>query len=55
MAETWRENLELGDAVDVRDSEGRWFDSVVVEVEEPPGTQGQDPFQRMVDALGLVG
>ena len=31
--ERWRGRLAAGDVVDARDSEGRWFDSVVVDVE----------------------
>ena len=31
--ERWRARLKAGDVVDARDSEGRWFDSVVVEVD----------------------
>jgi len=45
IREKWRRRLKPGDAVDARDSEGRWFDSVVVEVEEPPGTKVKVHFK----------
>ena len=32
LRERWRGNLKKGDLIDARDSEGRWFDSVVTEV-----------------------
>ena len=35
----WRRTLKPGDQVDAKDSAGNWFDAVVVEVEESPGTK----------------
>jgi len=31
--EAWRKSIKVGDAVDAKDSEGRWFDARVVEIE----------------------
>ncbi len=33
VAQDWRNNLSVGDVIDAKDSEGRWFDSRIVEVE----------------------
>ena len=33
VAQDWRDNLSVGDVIDAKDSEGRWFDSRIVEVE----------------------
>ena len=33
VAQDWRDNLSVGDVIDAKDSEGRWFDSRVVEVD----------------------
>ena len=33
VAQDWRNNLSVGDVIDAKDSEGRWFDSRVVEVD----------------------
>ena len=33
VAQDWRDNLSVGDVIDAKDSEGRWFDSRIVEVD----------------------
>ena len=33
VAQDWRNNLSVGDVIDARDSEGRWFDSRIVAIE----------------------
>ena len=35
--EKWRDHIQVGDIIDAKDSEGRWFDSRIVEVEKDRG------------------
>ena len=35
--EKWRDHIQVGDIIDAKDSEGRWFDSRIVEVDKDRG------------------